>query len=382
VEALKAVANVPSQAETPCWIGEATCRPEAVVAFANGLLDLDRHETTGETALLPHSPRWFSTNCLPHPFDPQAQCPHWLAFLREVFEGDQERVRALAQWFGYNLTHDNRQQKLVLLVGPPRSGKGTTMTVLTHLLGKQNVANPTLTSLGGRFGLAPLVGKQAALVPDAHLGRGSDAVAILERLKSVVGCDEQNVDRKNRAELANVRLTTRFTIAVNELPRLPDASVSLRAKMVVLPYRISFVGREDFGLSERLLAEIPGVTNWALAGLADLRRTGRLLQPQAGNEILTDFTRLSSPLSAFLEDCCEVGPDESQSTGVIFQGWALWCRENGHEVGSTTSFGTKLRAALAGVERVRVRDGESLVWHYEGLRLKDGVARRVENGLI
>jgi putative DNA primase/helicase len=382
LDALKAEANLPSSFDTPGWLGASPpCRPESVVAFANGLLDLDSFLATGQTPLMAHSARWFSTNCLPHAFDQRAQCPHWLAFLSQVFEGDEERVRALAQWFGYNLTHDNRQQKFVLLVGPPRSGKGTTMKVLTHLLGERNVASPTLTLLGGRFGLAPLVGKQAALVPDAHLGRAADAVAILERLKSVVGCDEQCVDRKNKSELANVRINARFTIAVNELPRFPDASVSLRAKMVVIPYNVSFEGKEDFNLSERLLAEIPGITNWALAGLTDLRTTGRLLQPKAGDEIMGEFVRLSSPLAGFIEDCCEVGPDKSQATTAIFTAWSFWCQENGHEAGSATSFGTKLRASLPGLKRVRVREGDSLPYHYQGLRLQPDVGNSLHNNL-
>lgn len=379
VDALKAVANLSSQIEAPSWIGTAVCRPESVIAFANGLLELNRYVTTGDTALLPHSPRWFTTNCLPHNFDPSAECPTWLEFLHQAFEGDEERIRTLAQWFGYNLTLDNRQQKLALLVGPPRSGKGTTMTVLTHLLGKQNVANPTLTSLGSRFGLAPLVGKQAAVVPDAHLGRNADSVAILEKLKSIVGCDEQNVDRKNRAELANVRINARFTIAVNELPRLPDASVSLKDKMIVIPYNLTFAGKEDYGLSEKLLAEIPGITNWALAGLTDMQRTGRLLQPKAGLEIVKDFSRLSSPLSGFIEDSCDVGSDYNQSCAILFQGWGHWCKQNGHETGSATSFGTKLRAAVIGLMRVKVRDGARTMWVYRGLRLTPEATERVNN---
>ena len=382
VDALKAVTNLPSHNESPSWIGTAPCRPESVIAFANGLLDLDRYLKTGDTALLSHTPRWFSTNCLPHRFDPDADCPMWLDFLNQVFEGDEERVRALAQWFGYNLTLDNRQQKFALLIGPPRSGKGTTMTVLTQMLGKQNVANPTLTALGSRFGLAPLVGKQAAVVPDAHLGRNSDSIAILEKLKSIVGCDEQNVDRKNKTELANVRINARFTIAVNELPRLPDASVSLKERMVVIPYNFSVAGKEDYNLPERLLAEIPGITNWALSGLMDLRRSGRLIQPKAGTEIVTDFVRLSSPLSAFLDDCCELGPDKSQASTILFQGWSNWCQRNGHEIGSVTSFGIKLRAAVIGLRKGKARSGEKTFNIYHGLRLTDEAAERANNASL
>ena len=88
LDALKAEANLPSSFEMPGWIGESSpCHPESVVAFNNGLLDLDRFLATGQAAVLTHSPRWFSTNCLPHPFDPQAQCPQWLAFLHRSSRG-------------------------------------------------------------------------------------------------------------------------------------------------------------------------------------------------------------------------------------------------------------------------------------------------------
>ena len=382
VDALKAVSNLTSHVDAPSWIGSSICKPESVIAFTNGLLDLDRFLEMSDTTLLSHTPRWFSSNCLPHRFDPNAKCPLWLDFLNNVFEGDGERIRALAQWFGYNLTLDNRQQKFAMLIGPPRSGKGTTMTVLTNMLGKSNVANPTLTTLGGRFGLASLIGKQAAVVPDAHLGRNSDSTAILEKLKSIVGCDEQNVDRKNRTELANVRINARFTIAANELPRLPDASVSLKEKMIVIPYNLSFAGKEDYNLSERLVTEIPGITNWALEGLMDLRRSGRLLQPAIGLEIVTDFVRLSSPVSAFLEDCCEIGPDKSEATDLLFRGWTNWCKQNGHEFGSLTTFGAKLRAAVPGLKKFRARRSEGLCYIYQGVQLTDEAAEQVNNASL
>ena len=76
LDALKAAANLPSSFETPGWIGASPpCRPESVVAFINGLLDLDCFLATGQATLLAHGPRWFSTNCLPHAFDPQAAVP-------------------------------------------------------------------------------------------------------------------------------------------------------------------------------------------------------------------------------------------------------------------------------------------------------------------
>jgi putative DNA primase/helicase len=273
-------------------------------------------------------------------------------------------------WFGYCLTGDISQHKFALFVGPPRSGKGTVLAVLTRTLGSYNVANPTLSSLGSRFGLAPLMGKLAAVVGDGHLGRQADATAILERLKSIVGGDAQNVDRKHLSELGNVTLRARFSIAVNEIPRLPDSSVALRSRMLVFPFEVSFEGREDFGLGDRLAAEIPGVTNWALGGLLELRRRGRLIQPDAGQAILDSFTRLSSPVQSFQDECCVIGRDLEVRCRELFAAWKSWCEQNGHRPGSDSSFGSKLKAAIPHLERTRLpREDGKQPYVYRGLQL-------------
>ena len=42
--------------------------------------------------------------------------------------------------------------------------------VHTALMGRENVATPTLASLQTNFGLAPLIGKPLAIISDARLG--------------------------------------------------------------------------------------------------------------------------------------------------------------------------------------------------------------------
>ncbi|MEZ6142577.1 MAG: phage/plasmid primase, P4 family [Zavarzinella sp.] len=373
MDALKAVANKPSSLEAPCWLSGG---PEQIIAFENGLLDVDGL-LKGKLEILPHTPRWFSPNCLPHKFDETAKCPHWLAFLNQVFDGDHERISTLQQWFGYNLVSDNRHHKMALLLGPPRSGKGTTLAVMSAMLGRHNVANTSLAALGGRFGLEPLIGKMSALIDEGHLGKYSDTSLILERLKAISGGSEQTVDRKGIAALANVSLKVRFTLAMNELPRLTDASAAMRSRLLVIPYFNSYEGNEDVGLVDRLLAEIPGVTNWALAGLKRLTVNKRFENPAAGEAILRDFVYLSSPMQAFLDECCEVEPDHSVRRKEIQLAWRIWCEENGHVPGSIADFGRKLRAVLPKiVDEQRRVDGRRDRW-YVGLTLNSDARNRL-----
>ena len=121
------------------------------------------------------------------------------------------------------LTPDTSHQKIAMLIGPKRSGKGTIARMLRAMVGPTNVANPTFASLSTNFGLAPLIGKPAAIITDARLSAKTDASVLIERLLSISGEDAQTIDRKHMQALT-VKLPTRFTIISNEQPRLPDTS--------------------------------------------------------------------------------------------------------------------------------------------------------------
>ena len=130
----------------------------------NGLLDV------GIGRLLPASPDLFTLTCCPFEYSPGAALPHeWLRFLGTLWPGDPASVDTLQEWFGYLLAPDTRQQKILFLLGPKRSGKGTICRVLSAVVGENNVAGPTLGSLAMNFGLSPLLGKSVAIVSDARL---------------------------------------------------------------------------------------------------------------------------------------------------------------------------------------------------------------------
>ncbi|NKB83747.1 hypothetical protein HED51_11340 [Ochrobactrum grignonense] len=205
----------------------------------NGLL----HLPSGK--LYQPSPAYFCLNAADVKFDPNAPKPkEWLRFLDQVWPGDTQSIEALQDMFGYLLSPDTSQQKVFLIVGPKRSGKGTIARVLTGIMGQDSVAAPTLASLATNFGLAPLIGKSVAMIGDARLSGRADQASIAERLLSISGEDSITVDRKFKPAWTG-RLSARFVILTNELPRLADASGALASRFVVLTMEQSFYGRED-----------------------------------------------------------------------------------------------------------------------------------------
>ncbi|HIJ73815.1 MAG TPA: hypothetical protein HPP83_06920 [Candidatus Hydrogenedentes bacterium] len=226
------------------------------------LLHLPTRELLSPTRL------FFGSNAVPYPFVPDAPKPaQWLSFLTSLFEDDDESIDTLQEWAGYCLTADTSQQKMIMFVGPKRSGKGAIAKVLTAVLGQSNVVAPTFASLNHRFGLQDLLNRSLAMIPDARLSQRNDQAIIVERLLPITGEDLQTADRKNKSSVTT-RLLTRFMILTNELPRLTDISGAFASRFVILSLWKSFYGKEDrtlcpvSGLAELLLAFCPCRSQW------------------------------------------------------------------------------------------------------------------------
>jgi putative DNA primase/helicase len=386
VDAMKATAAV-GASTPPCWLrpDESQPKPRNTITFANGILDVERWVDGNCNELIPHSPGFFNLSALPFNRDPEAKCPLWKAFVKETFEADERRILALRCTAGLLMTPDTSYQKIWLIIGRPRSGKGTVLRVLGGLLGTKNMTTPRLGSLVGEFGLSALVGKSFAAFGDVH-SCGRDAQQAVEILLGITGEDSANVNIKHKAILTDVRLTVRVALTMNEPVRLPDAMGAVASRLVVLPFNRSVAGKEDPKLTDKLLAELPGIANWALEGLRILRqmaahaeKNGKtageavraLLQAPIGEMVLQEFHKMCSPLSAFLDEECVVGEQYRMDKGGLYNRWKNWCERNGCEAGSSSLFHSRLRGQLPGLKETRPDVFGGRIYMYEGIADRD-----------
>lgn len=372
IDALGSICHLDGSIDPPAWLASRDNDPRAAELFpvANGLL----HLLSGK--LLPPTPRYFGLTASNVVFDREAPHPnHWLAFLRELFGDDVEAIAALQEFFGYSLAPDTSQQKIMLIVGPTRSGKGTIARVLTGLIGRDNVAAPTLATLQTNFGLAPLIGKPLAIISDARLGARPDQAAIVERLLSISGEDAITIDRKFQPAWTG-RLPTRFVLLSNELPRLSDNSGALAKRLVVLALERSFYGKEDLTLIARLQTELPSILNWAREGYVRLRERGYFVQPASGHDAVEQLEELASPVTAFVRECCQIRSGLTTRIELLYQSWRVWCDTNGRrEPGTAQTFGRDLKAAFPAIKATNPRrSGDDRARYYEGIGLvaRDG----------
>jgi P4 family phage/plasmid primase-like protien len=299
----------------------------------------------------------------------------WLAFLKSVWPNDKECIEALQMFFGYCLTQDTRHQKIAMLVGPPRSGKGTIARTLTEVIGPANVASPSLGDLATPFGLAKCIGRPLAIVPDARIGGRSDQAVIVERLLSISGEDRVAIDRKYR-EAWEGRLPTRLLICSNELPRLQDTTGALTNRYLVMPMSKSFLGNENKNLDREIMEEIPGIVAWAVKGFQKLVKAGKFTQPESGKLRLKVLEELCSPIVAFIQENYQVtsNDDDRVYTNDFHDSWRIWCEKTGHHASSVHKLFKDLTDVYPSVQKRKVRvkgTKDTTAWAYVGIKAID-----------
>jgi putative DNA primase/helicase len=380
LEALGAICQLDKDINPPAWLTPNHAgRPAANELFAcgNGLL----HLPTG--TLYPRTPDYFNLAASDVVYDPNAPEPvQWLAFLNQLFERlppdqdsmmtdeppvDEQSIELLQEWFGYSLSTDTSQQKILLIVGPKRSGKGTSMRILRMLLGPGSVAGPTIASLSEQFGLEPLIPKTMAIISDARIGSKTNKATVVERLLSISGEDPMTVPRKYR-DAWHGQLMTRISILSNELPGLSDGSGALAGRFLVVLLIASFFGKEDPALTSKLATELPGILNWAIKGYRRLRARGYFVQPASATNAIDDIETLAAPVKAFIRDCCKIAPGRHIKVDDLWSEWQEWCnREGRSDAGTKTWFGRNLQTAIPGLGKKRLGGSDDREWSYIGI---------------
>lgn len=370
-DAVQTLCILPDHIDMGCMLPDRTKRN--FWAVSNGLLDLDKLAVNAIEEVVPHTPNWFSDHCHDYSVDMQAECPEWENFLNQVFFDrstglvDIESIATLQRWFGYCLMDHTKIQKMLILDGVSRSGKGVISRILKRLVGESFTTSPKLFQLGGEFGLQPFLGKHLAVIGDAKLNRGKhDLDSILETLLGIIGQDSIDVAIKKEKTKTTVDLKTKFMLLCNGIPTLNDPAMAIVNRVVILKFNNSFAGNEDTELTNKLLQEMDGIFRWALLGFCHVHDDPRLPQPESGMESLENFKRAVSPIRGFVDECCHLRdmekPDQPEfivGRDDLYDAWIGYCHECGRDhPGTRTSFFKQLTTAYSYVREFRPREGE------------------------
>ena len=152
-------------------------------------------------------------------------------------------------------------------------------------------------------------------------------------------------------------------LAMNHLPKIVGTDDGIWSRIRLLPFRVSFLGREDKTLGEKLRAELPGVLTWALDGCLQWQATDDLCAPPAVVNATQDYRNVSDLVGRFLGEATMPLESGQVRASELYRAYAKWCDDAGEKAVTGTTFG--LRLGEKGFAKKRMTDG----FYYVGLCL-------------
>lgn len=293
--------------------------------------------------LLPHSVEHYLTNKLDINYDAEAKCPLWLQTLGEIFEPDidrAEKLELLQEYIGYCLIPDTRMCKFVWMIGPGGNGKSLILDVVEELIGKANITNAHIDRFQDKFVRAELQGKLVNISSEMS----SDATIADSYLKQIVSGDSVEAERKHEPSFS-FRPYVRIIASTNKLPRLQDHSDGFARRAIFITFNRKFTESEqDKQRKSKLLAELPGILNWAVAGLQRLMERGAFTIPASSKAAVEQYRMNSDPVRQFAESFLQKATDKSQkvASGLLYDRYREWSLANGYKAAASNTFAERL----------------------------------------
>lgn len=337
------------------------------IAFKNGIVDLAGWDYgLIDGTLMPHDPSYKTMSLLDFNYNIDASCPIWINFLDEVFEGDQERIRLLKQYIGYILVFDYRWQKLLVMAGESRSGKGTIANIIYHLVGKDSYVGTSISKLGGEHGLHSLIAAKVAVIGDAKQAARGGINQSHEALLNITGNDVVTISRKYKSDLS-MRIPARLIMMANDVPRFSDSADAMFNRYAVLAFNVSFAGREDVDLSDKLRGELPGIFNWAVEGLLDLSEAGKFIETATGQAKANEMRVFNNPVGSFAELFLQPGKGKGEQvrTDDVFNMYERFCQGIDIKATNKIDFTRKLLKHIPWTKVVRNSDADRTKMYHD-----------------
>jgi len=304
-------------------------------------------------------------------YDAKAQCLEWLKFLDRVM-GSDTALQAYAQRaVGYMLTGSVREEVMFVLHGTGNNGKSTFRETLHALLGNYALAADAalLTERkkagGATEEIARLKGRRLVAVNETaendHLNEA--------RIKFITSQDTITA-RNLYGHLFDFFPSHKTALTTNHKPIVRGTDEGIWRRVQLIPFTVTIPKSEvekDFR-DTRLMPELPGILNWALAGLADYLNQG-LNPPKAVLASTQEYRHDMDVVGQWIAEHCELDPNATVATASAFSDYHHWAEE---EVGWTLKKLTFRRhLADRGFAAVKGTHGQRMI---AGLRLKSSVA--------
>ena len=325
---------------------------------ANGTIDLRTGELRG------HQRADFITRLIDLPYDAEADAERWKRFLQEAFEPHPELVEYVALAIGYAATGLMAEHVFHLLIGLGRNGKSTFVETVAGVLGDYGLAIAADTLARShdlqrpRPDIALMRGRRFVYSQESNRGTPLDEALI----KKLTGGDTISA-RLLHSNPMNFKSVAKVFMSTNHAPEITGTETAIWRRVRLIPFHVSFAGREDVSLSRKLEAERAGILAWIVRGAGRYLAEG-LQAPAVVTAATDEYRKQSDQFGRFLDECVDFIEGANVAAQRLQGAYKAWAANGGEHVQRDTLLAEYL--ASNGVPKTHTRRGKV----YAGISLK------------
>lgn len=322
---------------------EINWNPQDILGFENGYLKTDTNE------FIAFDKNFYLTSILPFNYNPSAKCSKWQNFLKDIFDDDHDKIEYLRAWFKWILSPKPENfpvEATLWLVGSQGTGKGTLLSVLRTLVGKDNYGGFEPDMMNNPNHLYGLVDKKLALNSDCT-GFISN-IGIYNRI-----CSNEPVTVKNLYHNQfETPLNTVSVLAMNKpLAFSSSGSEGLSRRLHVLNFN-KIPSQRDPDLKEKLATELEGIFAWCWS--LNFSQVKRILTWRVSEAVQEIYQNQITEI-LFLQDKYPDGKD-FVTPSDLYSEFAEWTKNNGYKLTNSHNFYLQIKK-IKGVEKDRGSQG-------------------------
>ena len=327
---------------------------QPVFSMRNGTLHFNYND--GSVELMPHSALDFVTTQAKYSYIPNAKSKIFLKALNEIFDGNEDSITTLQEFFGYVFLNDCRYHTALVQLGVGGNGKSVITEVLSALVGGLNdegrglVSHTMLSKFSKDFRLMNLKNSWVNISSETDI-RVDGAEANFK----LITAGETVEDSYKGKDPVNFVPRTKLIVNCNEFPLFRDKSRGLTRRLLFLDFPVNFVKNPREGCNEKQLdpnlveritsnqQEMAGILNWALDGLKRILQNKGFTITASQKKVMNKFDRFNDPTLCFMEDNADFlfnseGEGEDIQRTTLYAKFKEWLIEMGEQLKSARAF--------------------------------------------
>jgi len=311
-----------------------------LLALNNGVIDF----RDGIFIFREHSREDFLTKKIDVDYDPNADCPRFKNFLKEIFLGDQKLIEYFLRILGYAFSGLNTEQIFVILYGQGCNGKSTLTNLIQKIMGIfATQADPSLLMVR-KFEAHPtilsaLYQKRVVCVSEtSQTGKLNEAM-----IKLLTGGDPILMRNLYEKPFLAYPEHTVF-LSSNYKPHITGKDEGLWRRIIIFPLDYTIpAGKMDFELGQKLLEEKSGILNLVLKGFNRWRNKPlKNAQPDQVKKAVKSYYAETDSISGFFESCIENNETAQTSFKDIKRAYQQCQESSGEEIISDKALSVEL----------------------------------------